>query len=177
MSEPAYASGDFVAQHLELRDDTGGGAIPDDRIQPNGVDVGLNGLDRISGTAQFRGDEYDKPDRTPIPLNEADERCPVAYYNLPRGHYAVTYDVQFEIPEGYVGRMYPRSRFMRSGLDLTSALWDQGYEGVGEGLLKVPMGVAVQLGCTVTLGQFTLIEATSADEGYDGIHQRERLEA
>lgn len=175
MSSPAYASGERVVQHLDMEHhDT----IPDYRIQPNGVDVGIQVVERINGSAHFRGpsEGYGKPSRTKVKLRKWPDRGASRWWKLPRGSYALTYDVEFEIPDNYVGRMYPRSRLMRSGLHLTSALWDQGYGGQGEGLLQIPQGISpVYIEEDALLAQFTLVKAEHADD-YDGVHQGERLE-
>jgi dUTP pyrophosphatase len=174
-----YASGEFVAQHLDKRPH---GDLEAERIQPNGVDIGIHELYRTSGQADFYADgEYDKPDRMKLTTTrDPGSGRKTAFYDLPRGSYIIVYDVEFTIPEGYVGRVYPRSRLMRSGLHLDSALWDQGHEGAGEGLLHVPTGInRVTLPITQTIGQFSLITADEVedDDHYDGMHQGERLKA
>jgi Deoxycytidine deaminase len=99
------------------------------------------------------------------------------FYRLPQGPYPIVYAEKIEIPEGYVGRVYPRSRLMRCGLHLTSALWDQGYEGYGEGLLRVPSAVnPVRFPERYPIAQMVFESADVADD-YDGSHQGERLAA
>jgi dUTP pyrophosphatase len=172
MTKKSYASGSKVAQHLEL---TSGESISDERIQPNGVDVGIDDIYRVSGTATFKNGTYTKPDRMKMAHRRATNGS--LQWSLVQGPYILKYDVKFEIPDGYVGRMYPRSRVMRSGLHLTSALWDQGYHGVGEGLLQVPQSIQrVKIGSTEKLAQFTLIEADAPEASYDGTHQGKGVE-
>lgn len=163
MKESAVASGDFVAQYLN------DGDVPEEQIQPNGVDLTVGEIYRTSGMATFSPAGYSKPDRTKMmPRNDG-------FYWLPHGQYPVVYDEKVEIPDGYVGRVYPRSRLMRSGLHLTSALWDQGYEGIGEGLLRVPPAVQrAKIAANLPIAQMTFISAESADD-YEGTHQEERL--
>jgi dUTP pyrophosphatase len=113
---------------------------------------------------------YEKPDRTRM---ETDKD---GFYNLYPGQYPIVYGEKIEIPDGFVGRVYPRSRLMRSGLHLTSALWDQGYEGVGEGLLQIPKSIEkVEIEQGMPIAQMVFIKATEAAD-YDGSHQGEHLE-
>jgi len=170
-----YATGEFVAQHLEDR--ASGEEIPEERIQPNGVDLTISEVYRTQGEAAFYGNgDYDKPRRIKMQPRDPPGNTRSPYYKLVRGQYPIVYGEKIQIPEGYVGRVYPRSRLMRSGLHLTSALWDQGYEGVGEGLLRVPISVErVHIDVTVPIAQMVFIEAAEAD-AYDGTHQRERVE-
>jgi dUTP pyrophosphatase len=172
-------NGTFVAQHLTPQ--TTSDAEPtNDQIQPNGVDLRIGELYRVSGNhAYFGEEEYVKPKRTKIQPEEeyAGRR---QFYSIPPGHYIVVYDEKIHIPEGHVGHVYPRSRLMRSGIQLTTALWDQGYEGVGEGMLIVPKSIKnTEIQVSTPIAQMTLREAESPEEfeTYDGSHQGERLES
>jgi deoxycytidine triphosphate deaminase len=165
MTNNAVTTGEFVAQHLN------NGDVPDEQIQPNGVDLTVGEVYRTSGVAEFTESGYDKPDRTFV------EPRPNGYYRLHPGQYPIVYGEKVEIPDGYVARVYPRSRLMRSGLHLTSALWDTGYEGIGEGLLRVPRSIeGVRIKQNLPIAQMTFISAAEAED-YDGSHQEERLTA
>jgi len=130
--------------------------------------------DSLRSVTYFTRDDYEKPKRMTIEPKESAYK----YYRLYSGRYAIVYDERIQIPEGHVGRVYPRSRVMRSGLHLTSALWDQGYEGRGGGLLLVPRTldyVDIQVGAS--LAQMVFEKADGVESTYDGTHQGERLEA
>lgn len=156
----SVASGEFVADHLS--------GVENKHIQPNGVDLTIRSIFSIKGEAEFYVGDYNKQTRHEV--------SPVGgtYWRLSEGQYPVVYDHQIQIPDGYVGRVYPRSRLMRCGIHLTSALWDQGYEGIGEGLLRVPQDITAQLEVGMPVAQMVFIEADDADD-YDGTHQKERV--
>jgi deoxycytidine triphosphate deaminase len=163
MTDRAIATGKFVAEYLN------DGDVPNEQIQPNGVDLTVGEVFRTSGFAEFSESGYTKPDRTKLTPHDD------GYYRLYTGQYPIVYGEKVEIPDGYVARVYPRSRLMRSGLHLTSALWDQGYEGVGEGLLRVPRAIKhAKIADGLPIAQMTFISAEAADD-YDGSHQSERL--
>jgi len=163
MTNKAVPSGQFVAQHIQ------NGEVPEEQIQPNGVDLTIGKVYRTSGVAEFTNSGYDKPNRINIAAR------PDGYYQLYPGQYPIVYGEEVRIPDGYVARVYPRSRLMRSGLHLTSALWDQGYRGVGEGLLRVPLSIErVQLEEDLPIAQMSFISAEAADD-YDGSHHEERM--
>lgn len=169
MTDNAVASGEFVAQHLN------DGEVDDDQIQPNGVDLTISEMYRTSGQAHFFEEDYEKPDRLMIPPTRSIHEDGVRVYDMPSGQYPIVYAEKVEIPKGYIGRVYPRSRLMRCGLHLTSALWDQGYEGIGEGLLQVPSSIdRVTIPTDMPIAQMSFISANEAPK-YDGSHQKERL--
>lgn len=162
MKKKAVASGDFVAQYLN------DGDVPEAQIQPNGVDLTVGEIYRTRGHAKFTEAGYEKPDRIKMSADQG-------YYLLHSGQYPIVYGEEIEIPPGYVGRVYPRSRLMRSGLHLTSALWDQEYEGIGEGLLRIPRSInTVEITPDLPIAQMMFISAES-ERTYYGTHQGERL--
>lgn len=159
----SITTGEFVAQHLN------NGDLPESQIQPNGVDLTVGEVFRTSGVAEFTESGYDKPKRIKMTPEHGS-------YQLYPGQYPIVYGEQIEIPEGYVARVYPRSRLMRSGIHLTSALWDQGYEGIGEGLLQVPRSInRVEIVEDLPIAQM-VFESAEKGELYDGTHQGERTE-
>jgi len=169
-------TGTYVGEHLT---DTNTDGVSHEQIQPNGVDLTVSGIERITGRyARFNRDDYRKPAREAVEYSYTERPGAVPHFRLYPGHYAVIYGEKVTIPEGHVGRVYPRSRVMRSGLHLTSALWDQGYEGRGEGLLIVPTFLdRITIEAGASLAQMVFIEAESvpAFDQYDGTHQGERL--
>lgn len=163
MSDNAVANGDLVAQYIN------DGDVPEEQIQPNGVDLTIGEVYRTSGEAEFTESGYQKPERMRVTTQ------PDGTYRLFTGQYPIVYGEKIEIPEGYVGRVYPRSRLMRSGLHLTSALWDSGYEGIGEGLLQVPRSIdTARFTEGLPIAQM-VFESADGEGDYDGTHQGERL--
>lgn len=166
---PSVASGEFVAQHVD------DGDVDEDAIQANGVDLGIDSMFRTSGQVHFFEDGYEKPHRTKIKPKRSPFEDGVKVYSIGTGQYSIVYDSVIEIPDGYVGRVYPRSRFMRSSLHITSALWDQGYKGVGEGLLQVPRSIErATIPTDMKVAQLSFIDAEDAED-YEGTHDEERL--
>jgi len=95
------------------------------------------------------------------------------HYLLTEGPYVVRYNEKIEIPDGFIGVVFPRSRVIRSGNHLTTALWDTGYEGRGEGGLHINTVTAIQE--DMRIGQMCLVRADSLNS-YDGSHQGENID-
>lgn len=164
-----FRSGGFVSDHVDEGD------IDDDRVQPNGVDITIDKIFTVSGAVVLSDEgDYDKGmSRRVRPygtLGDDDS----SQYLLEEGSYRVRYGEKFRIPEGHVGYVFPRSRLMRCGVMINTALWDMGYEGVGEGLMRV--GTTTVLPEDMAVAQFCLINAESTDEIYDGDHQHEGVD-
>jgi len=155
-------AGEFLAENLD---------VPEEAVQPAGVDLSVGEVYALEGTAVLGDDGYEKTERERVERVERDDGN---YYELERGSYVVVYDEVVRIPEDHVGLVFPRSRLMRCGLDLRTAVWDPGYEGKGEGGLRVDADEAyVEEG--MRLCQLVLFETESIEGSYDGTHQGERL--
>jgi len=154
--------GEFLAENLD---------VPEGAVQPAGVDLSVGEVYALEGTAVLRDNGYEKTERKSVETIQRDDG---EYYHLEGTSYIVVYDEVIRIPEDHVGLVFPRSRLMRCGLDVRTAVWDPGYEGKGEGGLRVDVGEAyLEQGMRVC--QLILLESEELDEGYDGTHQRERL--
>lgn len=152
-----FRSGNFVKQFIEYESE--------ERVQSTGVDLTVGKIYRVNDTPLITDGEYYKGEREEI---EPDED---RIYTLNEGKYVVVYNEIIEIPEGHVGFVFPRSRLLRSKAHLTSAMWDPGYRGKGEGLL-ICDDIQIEDGCGV--GKMGLIQ-TDSNETYEGSHQGEKL--
>jgi dUTP pyrophosphatase len=86
--------------------------------------------------------------------------------------YVVVYNEFIKIPSGYCGMVLPRSTLLRGFANLSSALWDAGYEGRGEGLLTTGQA-PLFLHENARVGQMIFLKADT-EKKYEGTYQRER---
>ena len=178
-----FRSGAFVAEQL--------GAVDDEQVQPNGVDLRLESVleQREPGYITRDGTGIgnrqrlhpEERDVSPADGEEAETESPSAedwgqgretYYLVPGG-YIVQYAETVSIPDGHVGFVLPRSSLMRNSCMLNTAVWDAGYTGRGEGLLQVHRDLELERGARVA--QLVLAEADH-DGLYDGNYQQERMD-
>lgn len=168
----AVTDGEKVADHLTPGSQP---EISPENVQPNGVDLRVGDIYKVRGKADFCGDDYEKPERKSVSCNDPPGN-ETPYFRLHPGHHIIVYDEEIAIPKGYVGHVYPRSRLMRCGLHMTTALWDQGYEGRGEGMLIVPPAIGnVKIPVRMPIAQMVFRTAELVEDDYDGTHQGERL--
>jgi deoxycytidine triphosphate deaminase len=159
-----FRSGAFVAERL--------GALAPEQVQPNGVDLRLDGVLEPVETGRLARDGKTVGDREPVatePIGPAGREG----YVLQPGGYILQYAETISIPEEHVGFVLPRSSLMRNGAMLNTAVWDAGYTGRGEGLLQVHHEIELEPGARVA----QLVLAAADHEGtYDGSYQGERLD-
>ena len=157
-----FRSGKFVAQRLRKANDE---PLTSEQVQPNGVDLTLGTIYEQNSPGRIGRDGKTVGDRRE--LDPADDT-----FELGPGNYVAEYGEVVRVPDSHVGFVLPRSSLMRNSAMLNTAVWDAGYEGVGEGLLQVGHAIEIERGARI--GQFVL--AAADHEGvYEGDYQGERL--
>ena len=154
-----FESGAAVARALE----TAGVSLTDAQRQPNGIDLTAAAVFEGAGRGRIGREEKSVADRTELePVDGA--------YRLGTGTYVIRYGERVRIPEGRIGFVLPRSTLLRNACTLDTAVWDAGYEGVGEGRLDVGNPIDIEPGARIA--QLVLARAEH-DGTYDGEYQGE----
>lgn len=155
-------SGNYVSQFIKQQSEEESSAI-----QPNGFDLSVDTIYQLDGNFVLtNGESYNKGNRTSVEPEDG-------YYKLEANQkYIVVYDEKIKIPRDCVGIVLPRSRLMRCGIDMETALWDSGYEGIGEGAMHV--AESGKISKEMRVAQMIFVEA-QGQEAYDGSHQSERI--
>lgn len=138
------------------------------QLQPNGIDIRVERVERLTSRAVLGVDE-----RLPAERNEL---VPDAegWWDLDPGAYVIRYLERVNLPNDVMAFARPRSSLLRSGVAIHTAVWDAGYSGQGEGLLNVlnPAGYRLQRGARVAQLVFIRLSSATA-EGYAGAYQDE----
>ena len=163
-------SGKFISEFIDTDEES---------VQPNGVDLSVDKIYEAVGHAVLSDEDYIKPHRKELePVNvdekEVSEIIERKSYVLEPGYYIIEYSETIEIPEEHVGLVFPRSRLMRSGSSLYTAVWDSGYKGKGEGGLRVDNKCYIEEGMDV--GQIIYLTTEDLEDHYDGKHQGENID-
>ncbi|WP_280535678.1 deoxyuridine 5'-triphosphate nucleotidohydrolase [Halopenitus sp. POP-27] len=162
-----FESGARVAAALEAA----GADLTAAQRQPNGVDLTLGTAYEQTTQGHIGRDGKTVGDRTPVPIADGDADDEDVYRFEP-GAYVVEYGEPVRIPEGHVGFVYPRSSLLRNSCMLNTAVWDAGYEGVGEGLLQVGRPITIERDARIAQ---LVLAAADHEDTYDGEYQGEGL--
>jgi len=156
-----FDSGQTVATALNA----GGADLDDTQRQPNGVDLTVGAIYEQTEPGAIRRDGKRVGEREEIEPEDG-------AYRLEAGTYVVRYGEPVRIPDEGIGFVLPRSTLLRNSCTIDTAVWDAGYEGVGEGRLDVGHAIAIEPGARIA----QLVLATADHDGtYDGTYQGERL--
>lgn len=160
-----FKSGETVSEHIEPVEDR---LLKNEEIETHGVELGIDKIFILKGIAKIGNDTYETPNYVEVkPKRDG-------VYKLEAGSYVVQYDKQITIPDSCVGFVYPRSRLMRSGIQLSTAVWESGYSGIGQGGLNVTR--LSMLDDDLRIGQIVFADA-QVESKYDGYHQGENIES
>jgi len=156
-----FDSGATVATALEAGD----ADLDDDQRQPNGVDLTVGAVFEQTEPGAIRRDGKRVGDREELGAEDG-------AYRLDPGTYVVRYGEPVRIPDERVGFVLPRSTLLRNSCTLDTAVWDAGYEGVGEGRLDVGHAIAIEPGARIAQ---LVLAAADHDGTYEGSYQGEGL--
>lgn len=137
-----------------------------DNVTPQGYDFTLHKLERMIGRGQVLRDSKILPAYSEILPQYAN-------YRLQPGMYLLEFAEIVSIPSGYMGLMWPRSSLLRCGVDLSTAVWDQGYTGRSKTTMVVhnPGGFTIEKG--TPCGHMVLVPVTTSSGLYSGQYQGE----
>jgi dUTP pyrophosphatase len=141
-----------------------------EQVQPNGFDLTLAQLSRLSGAGALPADSAGRV----LPALEPIELPADGVVLLEPGPYQIGFNETVRIPTTVMALGRARSTLNRSGVTIHTAVWDAGYVGRSTALLSVlnPAGFAVGLNARVLqLIFFDLSEEVVS--GYDGQYQFE----
>lgn len=156
-----FDSGASVAAALEA----GGATLDETQRQPNGVDLTLGAVFEQAEPGFVGREDKRVGDREEVPVRDG-------VYRLEPGTYVVRYGEPVRIPDERIGFVLPRSTLLRNSCTLDTAVWDAGYEGVGEGRLDVGHAIEVEPGARIA----QMVFARADHEGtYAGSYQGENL--
>ena len=140
------------------------------QLQPNGIDLRVERVQRLTSVACFGIAEADREAavREDVPCDDS------GWWDLAQGAYVITYRERVNLPPDLTALIRPRSSLLRSGVAIHGAVWDAGYSGRGEGLLSVlnERGYRLQRGARVAQLVFFRLSSATA-EGYAGRYQGE----
>jgi len=156
-----FDSGATVAAALAA----GGADLSDAQRQPNGVDLTVGAIFEQAEPGAIRRDGKRVGEREALAPEDG-------AYRLEPGTYVVRYGEPVRIPDGRIGFVLPRSTLLRNSCTLDTAVWDAGYEGVGEGRLDVGHAIAIEPGARIAQ---LVLAAADHDGTYEGEYQGERL--
>lgn len=138
------------------------------QLQPNGIDLRVERIDRLASRAVLGVHERAPAERSELAA-DAD-----GWWDLQPGAYVIRYRERVNLPRDVMAFARPRSSLLRSGVAIHTAVWDAGYCGQGEGLLSVLAleGYRLQRGARVVQLVFLRLGRPTA-AGYAGAYQDE----
>ena len=140
------------------------------QLQPNGFDLSLREVAHFGTQGRLGASDADRilPETEPLPFDSE------GWLELPQGAYLITFNEVINLPPDLMALGRPRSSLLRSGVALHTAVWDAGYRGRSQSLLKVhhPNGFRLQRDTRVAQLVFFRL-ATPPEQGYRGQYQGE----
>lgn len=145
---------------------------PSEQLQPNGVDLSLQSVVRLTGSGQMGRDSAARE----LAAAESLDFDREGWLHLPPGAYLIAFREVVNLPLDLMALGRARSSLLRSGVSIHTAVWDAGYRGRSQALLltHLPAGYRVEQGARLMQLVFFRLTAPVA-QGYAGRYQGENL--
>lgn len=140
------------------------------QIQSNGVDLTIRDIliPWEKGVVDF--DNSNRHISGSHKLPPSDDNM---YHMVRDGAYIVRIKEKINLPKNIVGLIKARSSLLRSGAYIESAIWDAGYSGYGQVLLRVTNPYGLDLATNARICQMIFVKTDEETEGYNGMYQGE----
>jgi len=144
----------------------------EEQVQPNGVDLSVKEVAVFSSPGTLSPQNETRVLSSVSPL-VFDGLCGI---DLLPGCYLITYNEVVNLPKDIMALAMPRSRILRCGVSVHTAVWDAGYSGRSQSLLVVynPRGFRLHRDARIVQLVFFRLNR-EATEGYQGMFQRENV--
>lgn len=128
-------------------------------IQPNAIDWTMDDVRVLSDLSTPYVFEHSKklPHFAPVELQE-DNKFLIA----PQTLYDVQSNFSVNLPEGVCSMLFVRSTFSRCGIQMSSGLYDSGYEGRIGATIMMRSSAPMHTSLGVRIGQIAFVEAATA---------------
>ena len=142
------------------------------QLQPNGIDLTLREVHQFTSF----GETGPGPSPSALAQTTSEPLDSDGYLHLSPGPYLITFNEIVNLPTDTMALARPRSSLLRSGVAISTAVWDAGYRGRSQALLTVhnPLGYRVAKDARVLQMVFIYL-AKPVEDGYHGRFQGENL--
>ena len=146
---------------------------PDVQIQPNGIDLTVGSIEQFESAhavIDFDNSRRVLPTRAKVACDST------GMYHLFGGcSYVIKYNERVNLPDDVFGFARTRSSLLRSGMSVSTGLWDSGYCGRSESLLTLHADTMhAKLCVNARVAQLVLFQLDEpVDVGYKGDYQGE----
>lgn len=122
-------------------------------VQPNGVDLRLDRVWQVVGRIHLERDK-----KISVGDAQVNEILPKSGFfdldDISTGNYLLDFRENISVPDGYCAIIVPRSSMLRTGIFVTSALWDTGFQGRVGASARVRNPLRVQWGSAMAQVMF-----------------------
>jgi dUTP pyrophosphatase len=145
------------------------------QLTPNGFDLTAKEIHRFKdgGKLDFSNSEREIPDTERIEPVKKDEGDDYGWWDLEPGVYKIVTNEIVDLPNDLVGFAFPRSSLLRMGCTIENGVWDGGYRGRSEFMLKVDNSEGVEIKENARVNHIVFHKMEETEDGYDGIYQEE----
>ena len=145
----------------------------DIQLTPNGFDITVGEIFEFDsqGALDFSNSERVIPEGKKILSKKNNAEDKYGWWNLKKGAYKIRTNEIFDLPKNLIAISFPRSSFLRVGAFSQTGVWDAGFKGRAEFILKVENPKGIRLKQNARINQLIFTKINKVEQGYQGDYQ------
>jgi len=141
------------------------------QLTPNGFDLTVGKIFRFKteGSLDFSNKQRKLSEVEEILPKKENPEDKFGWWDLSPGAYKIRTNERLNLPLDIIGIGFSRSSLLRMGAYTISGVWDAGFSGESEFILKVENPIKIKQNARII--QLIFIKISKTDRGYNGIYQ------
>lgn len=142
----------------------------DTQLTPNGFDLTVDEILKFNtaGRIDFSNSEREISDTENIKPEKINDGDKYGWWDLSSGVYKIKTNELVDIPKDLAGFAFPRSSLLRMGVHIQNGVWDGGFKGQSEFLLKVENTQGTMIKENARLNHIVFIKMKETQKEYRG---------
>lgn len=142
----------------------------DTQLTPNGFDLTAKEILKFttSGKIDFSNSEREISDTVNIKTKKLNQNDKYGWWDLSPGVYKIKTNEIVDIPKNLAGFAFPRSSLLRMGVHIQNGVWDGGFKGQSEFLLKVENTNGTMIKENARLNHIVFMKMKETQNEYQG---------
>ncbi len=142
----------------------------DAQLTPNGFDLTANEILKFTtaGKIDFSNSEREIANTVSIETQKINKDDKYGWWDLSSGVYKIKTNEIVNIPKNLAGFAFPRSSLLRMGVHIQNGVWDGGFEGQSEFLLKVENTDGAMIKENARLNHIVFMKMKETQYEYEG---------
>ncbi len=148
----------------------------DIQLTSNGFDLTTGKIFEFAGKGEldFSNLERVLPETEEVKARKKNKKDKYGWWNLKAGAYKIKTNETLNLPKNLTAVAFSRSSLLRMGAYVQTGVWDAGFKGKSEFILRVENAKGIRVKQNARVAQIIFLKINKVKKGYGGIYRNLR---